>query len=85
MQPYPKQGLVIFLMLEANQTKTNYKGKMDIMIKLFENEQVGKKLLLENNYKWPFFLLKYQSPTIIQGLVFLYVVAFYNIIFVFFT
>jgi hypothetical protein len=58
---------------------------MDIMIKLFENEQVGKKLLLENNYKWPFFLLKYQSPTIIQGLVFLYVVAFYNIIFVFFT
>lgn len=55
----------------------------DITIQIFENEQVGKKLLLEDNYKWPFFILKYQSPKIIQGLVFLYVVAFYNIIFVF--
>jgi hypothetical protein len=55
----------------------------DITIQIFENEQVGKKLLLEHNYKWPFFLLKHQSPKIIQGLVFLYVVGFDNIIFVF--
>jgi len=56
----------------------------DITIQIFENEQVGKKLILEDNYKWPFFLLKYQSPQIIQGLVFLYVVAFDNIILFFY-
>jgi hypothetical protein len=55
----------------------------DIIIQIFENEQVGKKLFLEDNYKWPFFILKCQSPKIIQDLVFLSMVAFYNIIFVF--
>jgi hypothetical protein len=55
----------------------------NITIQIFENEQVGKKLFLEDNYKWPFFLLKYQNPKIIQGLVFLYVVAFDNIIFLY--